>query len=329
MFKSKSTLNLVVIIVSSFAIFAIIEFTLRLFDPIGIEYFVEVRRYFAPMENNDNYAYIHRPGYTDVLQGVEVEINSHGFRGPEFNINKYNKTRILVLGDSVVFGWGVPQSDIFALQLQNILKNLRNDIEVIPAGVGSWNTRSEYEYLKVKGISFEPNIIVHLITSNDIYPKKIGHTEISKEELFKEQYSSKYEILSKFKRNVINRSYFLSLIQYYLKRRLIINNQIKANYSSPLWKDTELALNGIVELCKKRKIIYVPFLYGTYKSIHMDPVMKMYSDYFKKNDIEYIYMLDERIFDKQFTNTVVDSHPNAEGHSLIAERIFTHLVPLL
>ena len=61
----------------------------------------------------------------------------------------------------------------------------------------------------------------------------------------------------------------------------------------------------------------------------MDPVMKLYLDYFAGNDIEYIYMLDDRIFDRQFTNTSVDVHPNSKGHRLLAERIYAHLMPLL
>ena len=282
------------------------------------------------MQNNENYAYIHKPGYIDMLQGVEVKINTHCFRGPEFNIKKNsNMTRILVLGDSVVFGWGVPQSDIFALQLQNMLKNLRKNIEVIPLGVGSWNTRTEYEYFKINGLTFEPNILVQLIVSNDIEPKKLGRTDISKEKLFHEHYSNSENILSKFKRKVVNRSYFLSFLQYYLKKWIIIHNQMKVNYSSYWWKDTELALNSIVELCQKRKIIYIPFLYGTHKSINENPIMKLYSDYFEKKEIKFIYMNDERIFEGEFTNSVVDRHPNSKGHTLLAERIYAYLKPLL
>jgi hypothetical protein len=289
-----------------------------------------MRRYFASMQNNDVYAYIHTPGYNDVLQDVEVKINSHGFRGPGFDTKKAsNITRILVLGDSVVFGWGVPQSDIFTLQLQHMLTSLRKNIEIIPLGVGSWNTRTEYEYFKVTGLTFEPNILIHLIVSNDIEPKRFGHTDISKEKLFKERNQNSYEMVSKFKRNVVNRSYFLSFLQYYLKRRLSINNQNKVYVSSPLWKDTELSLDGIVELCQKRKIIYVPFLYGTHKSINENPIMKLYSDYFEKNDIKYIYMPDEKIFEREFTNTIVDRHPNSKGHHLLAERIYDFLKPLL
>ena len=328
--KSKIFQNLVIIVLSIFVAFGLLEVTLRLFDPIGIKYFIEMRRYFASMQNNDIYAYIHTPGYNDVLQCVEVKINSHGFRGPEFDTKKAtNITRILVLGDSVVFGWGVPQSDIFTLQLQHMLTNLRKNIEIIPLGVGSWNTRTEYEYFKVTGITFEPNILIQVIISNDIDPKRTGHTDISKEKLFKEEYSNSYEILSKFKRNIVNRSYCLSFLQYYLKRQLKINNQDKVNVSSSLWKDTELALDGIVELCQKRKIVYVPFLYGTHKSINENPIMKLYSDYFEKNDIKYIYMSDEKIFEREFTNTIVDRHPNSKGHHLLAERIYDFLKPLL
>ena len=104
---------------------------------------------------------------------------------------------------------------------------------------------------------------------------------------------------------------------------------MKVNYSSYWWKDTELALNSIVELCQKRKIIYIPFLYGTHKSINENPIMKLYSDYFEKKEIKFIYMNDERIFEGEFTNSVVDRHPNSKGHTLLAERIYAYLKPLL
>ena len=53
----------------------LLEVLLRIFDPLGINYYFEVARYFRNMVPDPSFAYIHRPGYTDTLQGVEVTIN--------------------------------------------------------------------------------------------------------------------------------------------------------------------------------------------------------------------------------------------------------------
>lgn len=124
-----------------------LEITLRIFDPMGIVYLYEVRRYFKTMLVSDGrYAYIHKADYRDTLQGVPVSYNSHGLRWPEFPVRKSDdRLRLMVLGDSVVFGWGVDEKSIFPARLQEKFDALGASVEIVSAGVGSWNTRTEYE----------------------------------------------------------------------------------------------------------------------------------------------------------------------------------------
>ena len=56
--------------------------------------------------------------------------------------------RVLILGDSLVFGWGVPYEATFAGRLTQRIKAHHASWECIAAGVGSWNTRTEMEFLR-------------------------------------------------------------------------------------------------------------------------------------------------------------------------------------
>lgn len=55
-----------------------------------------------------------------------VHINAHGTRGPEFQIEKPPGTfRILSLGDSRTFGWGVADEDTYSRRLEQLLEGGR------------------------------------------------------------------------------------------------------------------------------------------------------------------------------------------------------------
>ena len=112
-----------------------LELILRLTDTLGVEYFSELERYFATHVKNENYSYIHPPEMDEIFQGVRIKTNSYGLRGQEFERTKpEGRKRILILGDSVVLGWGVEYEDTFPCLLHNMYGPEEN-IEVIPAGV--------------------------------------------------------------------------------------------------------------------------------------------------------------------------------------------------
>jgi hypothetical protein len=75
---SKIKRRLVYVLFLFFFTIALLEFLLRMFDPIGIAYFSEADRYFRSMISDEIFGYIHTPKYTASLQEVNVSINSHG-----------------------------------------------------------------------------------------------------------------------------------------------------------------------------------------------------------------------------------------------------------
>jgi lysophospholipase L1-like esterase len=72
-----------------------------------------------------------------------VHVNSHGTRGPDFQTDKPVGTiRILSLGDSRTFGWGLADEETYSRQLERLLQERAGSgkrIEVINAGVNAWS----------------------------------------------------------------------------------------------------------------------------------------------------------------------------------------------
>ena len=117
-----------------------------------------------------------KPGSHYEWQGIPVEFNSHGLRGPETNYAKPPATfRILNLGDSVVMGWGVREEDTYGRQLEALLNQKGMDslhYEVINAGVPGWNLENALAYLQAEGLNYGPDLILlNLTIANDIKGK--------------------------------------------------------------------------------------------------------------------------------------------------------------
>ncbi len=89
-----------------------------------------------------------------------IDINSYGLRGPELNQTK-TKKRILFLGDSFTFGYGINEKDTFPRLLARLLNEYHPDsYEVINLGVMGYGTDQELAYFKTTGINLTPDIVV-------------------------------------------------------------------------------------------------------------------------------------------------------------------------
>jgi acetyltransferase AlgX (SGNH hydrolase-like protein) len=68
------------------------------------------------------------------------------------------------LGDSFTWGWGVGDDEIYTEVLESLLLN----VEVINLGVAAFDTQQEFDYLKMKGIKYNPDIVILGFCLNDI-----------------------------------------------------------------------------------------------------------------------------------------------------------------
>lgn len=101
--------------------------------------------------------------------GVETVINSTGLRDREVSRAKpTGTTRLVVLGDSVVWGYGVEFPDTFARQLERLLKSdTTSPVEVLSFAVPGYNTRQEIELYRTRAAGFDPDLVVVGYNLND------------------------------------------------------------------------------------------------------------------------------------------------------------------
>ncbi len=100
-----------------------------------------------------------------------VKTNSQGVRDDVEHprVKNPGTIRILGIGDSFAFGWGVSLEETFLKKLEQILKKRTGvEIETINAGVPKWGLNHYYVYLKNIGIRYSPDIIVLSYFFNDL-----------------------------------------------------------------------------------------------------------------------------------------------------------------
>jgi len=106
------------------------------------------------------------------LNTTLIEKNSEGFRGPEFSRDKpENYYRILMIGGSTLFGWGVLDHETIPYYFQTLFDNSDNNykVEVINLGAPGISSSDEVHNLKTKSLFFEPDLIIVYEGWNDAY----------------------------------------------------------------------------------------------------------------------------------------------------------------
>lgn len=103
--------------------------------------------------------------------GVECTLNEVGFRGPPLPPRERapGSLRIVGLGDSVMFGWRVAESDGFLRRLERTLRARLPGrvVEVINTAVPGYNTAMEVAAFEHKALALRPDIVLVDWVGND------------------------------------------------------------------------------------------------------------------------------------------------------------------
>ena len=134
-----------------------------------------------------------------------IKTNSQGLRDVEHSLKKEEGTlRILGLGDSFTFGWGVKLEESFLKQLETSLTRETNrNVEAINAGVPGYGLNHYYIYLKNIGIKYQPDIVVLSYFVDDL-PTSL------QEEL--QPYEESFHERLQYKGGILHRSRFYNFI---------------------------------------------------------------------------------------------------------------------
>ena len=104
--------------------------------------------------------------------GVPVTINRDGLRGDEISTPKPpNTVRVVAIGDSITFGYGIPIEDTYGKVLERRLNEKAPDrtrYEVLNGGTLGGSLGDYFHFLKQKAEVLQPDIVLIGLTLNDI-----------------------------------------------------------------------------------------------------------------------------------------------------------------
>jgi lysophospholipase L1-like esterase len=131
---------------------------------------VSLRSIIRPNLSN-SILYELQPSLNVRFKNAQISINKDGYRGRLVSKQKGEDTfRIILLGDSFAFGWGVEEDETFAFHLEQILnKRLEGkpNVEVINFGVPGYSTFQQVALFEEKGMEYKPDAVLVYFVDND------------------------------------------------------------------------------------------------------------------------------------------------------------------
>jgi lysophospholipase L1-like esterase len=283
---------------------------------------------------------IGNPLTTGIYSGAEVSFNSLGLRDREFAVDRApNVSRIIVLGDSITFGQGVPQDltypKVTEALLNRSLLGPERSVEVMNFGIPGYNTLHELAQLRETGLRYQPDLVVVGFLYNDVLPSS------------KAQSTSEPEGLrSSINRNI--RALKKSSLLYArispavgeIVRRLggkgfgqVGAFKYKYVDGDPDWLRVQSALLEMKELGEKRGFeVVVLIIPAMANCVEESYPLKEYHEavaaFSKANGILHLDLLPKfwGIDARKFWVSPSDGHPNAEAHRLMAETLTEFLL---
>lgn len=167
--RQSILINVVLAALSTSAALAFSELVLRQMG-LGPMYVSPERELFWKYDARLGWA--HQPGQEGSFQTesfrITVHINDKGLRDREHTYERPGNTpRILVMGDSFAWGYGVEEPERFSQRLEAML-----GAEVINAGVSGYSTDQELLWYQDEGSRYDTDLVIVVFSGNDI-----GHNE--------------------------------------------------------------------------------------------------------------------------------------------------------
>ena len=126
----------------------------------------------SPVRRSIDYANPLSGDVVNISEGSEysVRFNKNGLRGKAVPYDKAdNEIRILALGNSCVFGFGVGEDEVFSSELEKLLQRRfpRKKITVINGGMPGFSSFNSLNMLGAAGMKYKPDVLIAYILNND------------------------------------------------------------------------------------------------------------------------------------------------------------------
>jgi len=304
----------------------IVEGYARLVVDDGMDFHFEMWKYAKDIKTISHDPLIghrHAPNREAILMGVHFQTNSMGLRGSELS---YERTpgvkRIVLLGDSLTVGWGVPIEQTFSWRIGEMYRDQGLPIEVVNTGVGNWNTIQEVQYFFTEAYKYRPDVVVLNFFANDAEPISPERTP------------------SWFTRNCYS-CVFLTGRSDTLLRQLFGKTDFSDYYlglygegETKGWLEASAAIKKLSAYCRANGISLLianlPELHNVqnYPFDKITALVKGVADKYGDEFLDLLPYLEDEESSKLWV-TRPDPHPNGLANALIAEGLFRALQPML
>ncbi len=306
-------------------IFLCIETYVRVVIDDGKQFDLEMWKYAKEVKIVDPDPLIghrHGPNRKAFLMGVWLQTNSQGLRDREYSFEKpAGVLRVLMLGDSLTEGWGVPEQDTFVRRVERLYSDHGVKAEVINTGVGNWNTIQEVEFFMTDAYRYNPDIIVLNYAINDAEP--VPHDR-PPSFLMRHCYSCVF-LLGRF--DVLRRMIFADedWKDYYLG--------LFGDGTAKGWRDSKAAIKKLVDYCRQHGI---KLLIASHPELHdvqhyqLQRITDFVRDAAAEYDVPFVDLLPyvRDIKSSELWVTPPDPHPNALADKYLAQGLYEALEKL-
>ena len=292
------------------------------------------RGLFVP-DPDPKISYRLKPGFDGPVYGATVRINSRGLRESESLIydRRENVYRILCLGDSVVFGFGVEQPEAFPAVLERLLtERENNEFEAINTGVPGYNTVQEVRFLEVEGYRYHPDLVLLFLVINDPESTRTldseGNLLPAPEDIWV-RLSQRYGELAPadtvcYTYNAVRRALFPFTARYRKILSEAVRYQTKEIFNNPGWEECKKALAQLRAWSDSNAIPVVPVILPVLADFENHPYKVSYdrlSSACVENGLAPVsaFQALSRYNAEQLRVHPLDGHPGIFGHRIIAE----------
>jgi hypothetical protein len=317
------TFNALLLAISLGIIYAGAEAYVSIDIDDGMQFDLEMWRYSRSLKQvsaNPRLGHEHRPNSRAHLMGVDVAINSDGLRDREISVARTpGTTRIMMLGDSLTFGWGVPAENTYSKRLETKLREAGHSVEVINTGVGNYNTSMEVEYFLTRGAKYRPDIVVLNYFINDA------------------------EKTPQYETNILNRNlrayvYFASRVDTALRQSDMASRSDWKEYYASLYDEKtnpeglasmRAAVARLAEYCKKESLPLYLVNYPELRVLKEYPfpfVDKLVRSLADSNGARFLNLLPavKNLEPASLWVTAPDPHPSVVAHEAFASAMFAY-----
>lgn len=274
---------------------------------------------------------------------ILYKINSHGLRDYDFPLDKGKSYRIIILGDSNTFGWGVELENTYPKILETLLRERRINAQVINAGIYGYNTQQEALFLRKEILKLSPDLVIVAFLANDTVAQGVvpmhpfvKHCESYYHLWFFEFLKSRINrAINKDNKNKIG--YNEREADFYPLKVKLANPNVSYEeaFSDNFlgWRKCKESLLDIKRSSKEKEfdlyLIILPIFnedFVNYRLTWIHEKVRLYSESIGIQTSDF-YRYFRNLDNASLQNLEINDkgHPNALGHKIIAEKLFFEL----